>query len=156
MRAYVTLANPFLRVTQKEGCNRFDFYVQFQIKNHGLTPAYNLTTPAHIELLVAESDHAFATPKADRRLVGSILGPNETVMVERLIEVDAENHTRFIRGEMQIYLIGRANYKDAFGGRRFFQFTSKSSQKIGSDQVGPSSFADLFSFAPAPRGYQGN
>lgn len=131
LRAYVHVANASMDASSNP-------IIRFTIKNHGQTPAKNLSVIIRtvIQKSIDEREELSDTPD------GTEYGPRLLApKAETTIPIECSDylvHRRFKNSDKRIYLYGRIVYKDTFDKMRFTQF------QMCSREVG--FVSDVFSF----------
>ncbi len=120
LRAYVSLHKG--GVTPATIDNGSGVFAQVELKNCGLTPAYDFTTAIRVEVIDTSLPAPFVELSPDRPGSRSILGPgvSSQLTCARAIGVNDAHGIR--EGTKSIYVWGHADYRDGFGKRWRFTF----------------------------------
>jgi hypothetical protein len=124
VRAYLTVALGGVIPQNKETSFRYE--VRMTIQNVGNTPAYNVRSNAHADLLPSPLPDDFQLPAFVAASSGvSTMGPHQnsffTAVVNR-IYTDDEVHEMEFGPNKQLYVYGTITYEDAFGKSRETNF----------------------------------
>lgn len=139
LRAYVSIFGGSITLTHFNDMGQA-FYIDLKLRNSGQTPGYNYATwiEAKIEEPASSPFPTTIDPMEGR--ASSIIGPQTDSTLSRAIPVSAEELQAIRAGTKQIFIWGRADFKDAFDRPRYFTFRSKNGHEVapgGTWTVGP-------------------
>lgn len=156
LRAYITLSDALVKVTQLENA-LWQVHFTLVFRNHGQTPAYNLSTPAEYALVPSGQKPFDNWVPNDTDFSGSIIGPSVQVTVnQNFIIGEGEELQSLIKAQKQLYIWGRVRYTDAFGAQRFFKYVSRNSGNYQFTKHPNGLTEYLFALEPHEIGYTGN
>lgn len=119
LRAYVCVAGAVMNFQSKENPE-----VQVEIKNFGVTPAYNLRHWIHTWIERYPLNVSLPTPSDDFQMAESILPPTGThiMVLSRPLPIPAHALPMIGTPEGTIYVYGEIRYRDAFGAERYTRY----------------------------------
>jgi hypothetical protein len=123
-RAYLTVGLGGVVAQTKETNYRFE--VRMTLQNVGNTPAYNVRSNAHADLLPIPLPNDFQFPAFVPEISGtSTMGPHQSnffTAIANRIYSDDEVHEMEFGPNKQLYVYGTVTYEDAFGISRKTNF----------------------------------
>src|SRR5205085_2776952 len=99
----------------------------FKPVNHGQTPAYELRHTFDFAVIVSENPRAVELPEPTRAVDTSFaVFPNgpDVMWFEGQTPMTAEDVQAIAAGNAYIHIWGRTRYRDAFGERRYVNFSA--------------------------------
>ena len=122
LRAYITAVGGTIEIIpNNENQQLFKVQAIMLLKNQGRTPAYSFRTYPKISCGSKETPDFNSNPPAPADLNSSIIGSGESVNASLTYDIiTKEELIDLWSGKNAVFLSIRAEYKDAFGKKRFF------------------------------------
>jgi hypothetical protein len=133
LRAYLAIADAFIKLVDNDTA----IETTIMLRNSGQTPGYNFRTTTQVEI---KAPPAMGSPYTVGALTPpwarSIIGPNTSHTIGPIRLVFHPGELEAIRnGSRTIFVLGRADYVDAFGADRHFIFRALNGRELVNTDV---------------------
>jgi hypothetical protein len=154
LRAYVGLDTGAVML-DNQLINTMEIGGFVQLKNYGLTPAYDFTS--WMRFRIQPTDEPPPYSKVGTPDSSSMLGPGASVAFNieyrKILTADLQ---RIAHEKSTIYCWGRADYRDAFGEPRHFIFRTSKTGKHGTLNFSDREPSQGWPLSPDKNGYEAN